>query len=165
VSPGVSVIIRRASQPAPQPFESETAMLVRILYVSRAVGPQTGTVTAGILSTAQAHNPVHGLTGVLCQGQGLYLQVLEGERGEVNRLFARIGQDRRHKDVQLLSFEETTRRRYPDWSMAHVRLPEDDAMVLMQHPEFDPYSASGAFVLNLVDELLTAGHRITGPAV
>jgi hypothetical protein len=37
-------------------------------------------------------------------------------------------------------------------------------MVRMQHPEFDPYSASGAFALKLVDELLAAGHRITGPA-
>lgn len=139
-------------------------MLVRILYVSRAVGPQTGTVTAGILATAQVHNTAHQVSGVLCQGQGLYLQVLEGERGEVNRLYAQILQDRRHNDVQLLSFEEITRRRYPDWSMAHVRLPDDDAMVRMQHPEFDPYSASGAFVLKLVDELLAAGHRITGPA-
>jgi hypothetical protein len=33
----------------------------------------------------------------------------------------------------------------------------------MQHPEFDPYSASGTFVLKLVDELLADGHRISGP--
>lgn len=139
-------------------------MLVHLLYVSRATGPQTGTVTAGILATAQAYNPAHGVTGVLCQGQGLYLQVLEGERGEVNRLYTRIGQDRRHQDVQILTFEEISQRRYPDWSMAHVRLPDDDAMILMQHPEFDPYSATGAFVLKLVDELLVSGHRIHSPA-
>ncbi len=137
-------------------------MLVRILYVSRAVGPQTGTVTAGILATAQAHNAAHGVSGVLCQGQGLYLQVLEGERSEINRLYAHILQDRRHQDVQMLAFEEIGQRRYTGWSMAHVRLPDDDAMVRMQHPEFDPYSASGAFVLKLVDELLAGGHRITG---
>jgi hypothetical protein len=145
-------------------FESENTMLVRILYVSRAVGPQTGTVTADILATAQAHNPAHQVSGVLCQGQGLYLQVLEGERSVINRLYAQILQDRRHQDVQMLSFEEIGQRRYPDWTMAHVRLPEDDAMVRMKHPEFDPYSASGAFALKLVDELLAAGHRITGPA-
>jgi hypothetical protein len=141
-------------------------MLVRALYVSRAVGPQTGTVTAHILAVAQAHNALHGVSGVLCQGQGLYLQVLEGERAEVNRLYAQILQDRRHHDVQMLSFEEIATRRYPDWSMAHVLLPDDDAMVRMQHPEFDPYSSSGAFVLKLVDELLVGGHRIaaTSPA-
>lgn len=137
-------------------------MLVRALYVSRAVGPQTGTVTANILAASAAHNAAHAVSGVLCQGQGLYLQVLEGARGDVNRLYAQILQDRRHQDVQMLSFEEITTRRYPDWTMAHVVLPDDDAMVRMQHPEFDPYAASGAFVLRLVDELLASGHRIEG---
>lgn len=138
-------------------------MLVRALYVSRAVGPQTGTVTARILAAAQDHNAAHGISGVLCQGQGLYLQVLEGERAEVNRLYASILNDPRHHDVQMLLFEEIGQRRYPDWSMAHVHLPDDDAMVRMQHPEFDPYAASGAFVLKLLDELLAQGQRIEAP--
>ena len=69
-------------------------MQVRMLYVSRAVGPQTTTVTASILAKAQASNAADGICGVLCQGQGLYLQALEGERGAVNRLYARIVADR-----------------------------------------------------------------------
>lgn len=48
--------------------------------------------------------------------------------------------------------------------MAHVSLPDDDAMIRMQHPEFDPCSASGAFVLQLVDERVAGGRRITAPA-
>lgn len=138
-------------------------MLVSALYVSRAVGPQTGTVTACILATAQAHNAAHGVSGVLCQGQGLYLQVLEGERAQINRLYARILNDPRHHDVQLLSFDEISERRYPAWSMAHVHLSDDDAMLRMQHPEFDPYAASGAFVRRLLDELLADGQRIHVP--
>jgi hypothetical protein len=126
------------------------------------VGPQTGTVTASILAATEAHNAMHSISGVLCQGQGLFLQVLEGERAEANRLYAHILQDRRHQDVQMLSFEEITERRYPDWSMAHVVLPDDDAMVRTQQRGFDPYSASGAVVLQMVDELLAGGHRIAG---
>jgi hypothetical protein len=137
-------------------------MWVRVLYVSRSVGPQTGTVTANILATCEAHNAAHGISGVLCQGQGLYLQVLEGERAEVNRLYNRILQDPRHQDVQMLSFEEIDRRRYPGWSMAHVVLPDDDALVRMQHPEFDPYAATGGFMLKLIDELIASGHPIGG---
>jgi hypothetical protein len=138
-------------------------MQVRVLYVSRAVGPQTSTVTASILSTAQAHNRQHGIGGVLCQGKGLYLQVLEGERSAVNRLYARIVADSRHRDVEMLHLEEVSERRYADWSMAHVNLADDDLMVKMKHPEFDPYSASGALVMTLVDELLASGHRISLP--
>ena len=138
-------------------------MQVRALYVSRAVGPQTTTVTGSILLTAQAYNQTHGISGVLCQGQGLYLQVLEGERSAVNRLYARIVADARHNDVELLHYEEITVRRFAKWSMAFVDISTRDPMVKMGHPEFDPYSASGALVMQLVDELVAAGHDIKLP--
>jgi len=139
-------------------------MQVRVLYASRAVGPQTTTVTSSILAAAQAHNRKHQITGVLCQGEGLYLQVLEGDRSAVNRLYARILADPRHKDVEMLYLEEITRRRYPDWSMALVSLSDRDPMVQMQHPEFDPFAASGAFMVEFVDELISSGRPITHPA-
>ena len=106
-------------------------MLVRILYASRAVGPQTSTVTASILAVAQEHNRRNGITGILCQGQGLYLQVIEGERSAINQLYARIQRDRRHNDVEMLSFAEIADRRFPDWSMAHVDLSDMDPIVLL----------------------------------
>jgi hypothetical protein len=139
-------------------------MQIRLLYVSRAVGPQTTTVTGSILATAQPHNQASGISGVLCQGQGLYLQVLEGERSAVNRLYARILLDRRHHDVELLLLEEIKERRFPQWSMASVELSSTDPMVAMGHPEFDPYSAPGAFAMQLLEELLASGHAIKLPA-
>ena len=138
-------------------------MQVRILYVSRAVGPQTTTVTGSILAKAQARNAADGIGGVLCQGQGLYLQVLEGERGAVNRLYARIVADPRHRDVEMLLFDEIASPRFADWSMALVDLSDSDPMVRLGHPEFDPYHASGAMVMTLLDELLASGQRIVLP--
>lgn len=90
-------------------------MQIRMLYVSRAIGPQTTTVTAAILAKAQAYNRQSGITGVLCQGQGPYLQVLEGERSAVHALYARIIADTRHKDVEMLHLEEITQQRHADW--------------------------------------------------
>ncbi len=136
-------------------------MLVRLLYVSRSTGPQTTTVTGSILETAQKHNRAQGLTGVLCQGQGMFVQVLEGERDKVNRLYARILRDDRHHDVQLLQFEEISERRYAQWAMAHVSLSALDPMVKMGHPEFDPYSAPGALVMKQVGEMLASSERIS----
>ena len=135
-------------------------MQVRLLYVSRAVGPQTTTVTGSILETARQHNQSNGITGVLCQGQGLFLQVLEGERSPVNRLYARILADPRHQDVELLHFEEISQRRFGNWSMAHVDLSSTDPMIQLQHPEFDPYSATGALMLAQLDDLLASGQPI-----
>lgn len=140
-------------------------MLIRMLYVSRAVGPQTSTVTATLLATARAANHAQGITGVLCQGQGLYLQVLEGERDRVNALYVRIVADRRHRDVELLRLEETEDRRFADWSMALVELSAGDPMVVLQHPELDPYAARGAFVMTMVDELVLRGARILPPGL
>ena len=138
-------------------------MQVRLLYVSRAVGPQTTTVTASILEKAQARNAADGIGGVLCQGQGLYLQVLEGERGAVNRLFHQIVTDPRHKDVDILLFEEIALPRFAGWSMALVDLSDSDPMVRLGHPEFDPYHASGAMVMTMIDELLQSADRIVLP--
>jgi hypothetical protein len=65
-------------------------MLVRLLYVSQPVGPITTTTTTLILEKSTAYNKKENITGVLCQGSGLFLQVLEGERSHVNLLYARI---------------------------------------------------------------------------
>jgi hypothetical protein len=136
-----------------------------MLYISRAVGPQTTAVTGSILSAAQAYNQLHGISGVLCQGQGLYLQVLEGERSAVNQLYGLIIHDPRHKDVELLQIEEIVERRFAKWSMAFVDISDRDPMIMMGHPEFDPYSASGALVMTMIGELVAAGHDIKLPVV
>lgn len=136
---------------------------VRMLYVSRAVGPQTTTMTTSILSQAQANNQVLGITGVLCQGQGFFFQVLEGERHQVNALYRRIGVDARHKDVTLLYYEEINERRFGQWSMALIHLSVDDPMVKLQHPDFDPYSATGTQVMKQVIDLLEGGQPIRLP--
>ena len=93
----------------------------------------------------------------------MYLQVLEGERGAVNRLYPRIVADLRHKDVHMLLFEEIAQPRFAGWSMALVDLSESDPMVRLGHPEFDPYHASGAMVMTLLDELLGSAEGIVLP--
>ena len=129
-------------------------MLVRLLYVSQSVGPVTTTVTNSILEKSSANNKKLNITGVLCQGSGLWMQVLEGERAQVNILYARIMADRHHKNVQLLSIEEIESRRFGQWSMALVYLSKDDPMVQMAHPEFDPYSATAKDAMSLLEELI-----------
>lgn len=129
-------------------------MLIRLLYISRATGAMTTTVTGSILETARVHNRVAGITGVLCQGQGLYLQILEGDRRAVNRLYATLIKDKRHQDVELVAIEEIETRKYPNWSMAHVIISESDPIIQLKHPEFDPYTASAVQLDALIADLL-----------
>jgi hypothetical protein len=138
-------------------------MLTQLIYISRAVGPQTTTVTSQILETARAFNKSHNLTGVLCQGKGLYVQVLEGERSVVNSLYRRIAADSRHVDAEIVLFGEIKNRQFKDWSMALVNLSIDDPMVTMKHPEFDPYSADSRAIIGLITELLSSSSAIQNP--
>ena len=135
-------------------------MLTRLLYVSKPVGPITTHVTASLLENSRLSNNKSEITGVLCQGSGIYMQVLEGERTAVNALYSRIITDIRHHQVELLSFEEVGQRRYGQWSMALVQLSIDDPMVQLAHPEFDPYSASSKDAMRMIDELINSGTSI-----
>ena len=135
-------------------------MLVRLLYVSQPVGPITTTMTTLILEKSNSHNKKENITGVLCQGSGLWMQVLEGERSQVNLLYSRIMVDRNHRNVELLSMEEISNRKFGQWSMALVYLSKDDPMVQMAHPEFDPYSASAKDAMFILDELIKTGSPI-----
>jgi len=135
-------------------------VLVRIVYLSAAVGPQTETMTQAILKKSRSWNTAHGITGVLCQGQGVFLQALEGERRAVNQLYARICADPRHNNVEILHCESILERRYGSWSMAFVHLSDVDPSTKIDWPEFDPYSAAGSLVLARIDELLATGTAI-----
>ncbi len=135
-------------------------MLVRLLYVSQPIGPVTTTVTTLILEQSNIYNKKENITGVLCQGSGLWMQVLEGERHQVNILYSRIMASRQHNNVELLLMDEIRERQFGQWSMVLVHLSKDDPMVQMAHPEFDPYSASSKDALALLDELIITSKPI-----
>jgi hypothetical protein len=138
-------------------------MLIRLIYVSQAVDPQNRALTDSILRKAHAWNTQNDITGVLCEGQGVFLQALEGERGTVTRLYARISADPRHKDLELLHCESITERRYGEWSMARVSLSDVDPQTKIVWPDFDPYSANGQVVMARIDELIAQGRVIDAP--
>jgi hypothetical protein len=112
------------------------------------------------LLQAQTHNAVQGITGVLCQGQGFFFQVLEGERSRVNALYRRICVDKRHQAVDVLHYEEIKERLFAQWSMALIRLPVDDPRVHRHHPDFDPYTTSGPEVMKQLLGWVASGQPI-----
>lgn len=138
-------------------------MLIRLIYVSKAVDPQTRTLTDSILRKAHEWNSQNEITGVLCEGQGVFLQAMEGARGSVTRLYARIFADPRHQDLELIHCESIGERRYGDWSMAHVRLSDVDPQAKIVWPDFDPYSPRGQLVMARIDELIAQGRVIEAP--
>lgn len=131
-------------------------MLVRLLYVSRAMAPFAGD-TEAILAASRKNNSAIGITGILCHGGNLYLQAIEGGRNAVNKLFCKIMCDPRHHDVVVLDYEEITERRFSGWTMGQVNLNKINASILLKYsalPELDPYAVSGKVSQALLEELM-----------
>ena len=131
-------------------------MLVRLLYCSRAVDTGAEAIEA-ILAQSRQHNPVSGITGILCYGSGIFLQAIEGGRLQVSELFGLIQRDGRHKDVALLHYEEIFERRFGGWTMGQVNLSKLNQSLLLKYsekPELDPYAVSGKVSLALLEDLM-----------
>jgi Sensors of blue-light using FAD len=139
-------------------------MLVRLLYVSRAVDKDCSkSAIESILEASRSHNLHNGITGVLCYGGGVFLQAIEGGRDAVNRLYNHIASDARHSDVVLLHYEEISERRFGGWTMGQVNLSKLNTSIVLKYsekPEFDPYSVSGKVSLALLEELMATASII-----
>lgn len=98
----------------------------QLIYVSSVAPASSGIDPAAILEVSRENNRRDGLTGLLYSDGRRFLQVLEGEAEQVDRTFARIEADRRHRAIVLLSHKEIDAREFGDWAMAHL-LPGQDA--------------------------------------
>ena len=130
-------------------------MLVRLLYCSRAVDTSPPAIES-ILTQSRQHNAEIGITGILCYGDGIFLQCIEGGRMQVSELFGLIQKDPRHKDVALLHYEEIFERRFGGWSMGQVNISKSNHTQLLKYSErseLDPYALSGKVSLALLEDL------------
>ena len=134
-------------------------MLVRLLYASRAASGVDADALAAILKRSREHNPQVGVTGVLCfcANSHVFMQVLEGGRGQVSKLYNAISHDPRHSEVALLSYEEIGERRFASWSMGQVHMSRLNPALVLKYSEgtlLDPYAVSGKASLALFNELV-----------
>ena len=129
-------------------------MLVRLLYVSKEIAEQPSQFAESNLDKFRIKNKLSEITGVLCSGEGIFLQVLEGERSAVNKLYVTICKDQRHTDIELLHYEEIKDRVFYAWSMDYIPISTLYEMIKIQNPDFDPYLSSGKLAINCVIDYL-----------
>ncbi|MBC8055266.1 MAG: BLUF domain-containing protein [Rhizobiales bacterium] len=132
-------------------------MLVRLMYASRAAETVRPEVLGAILKKSTQNNPAVGVTGVLCFSGEIFLQVLEGGRSQVSKLYNRIAADPRHRDVVLLSYDEIEERSFAGWAMGQVNMSRLNPSLLLKYSEaavLDPYAVSGKVSMALFNELV-----------
>jgi Sensors of blue-light using FAD len=135
-------------------------MLVRCLYASRPAKPITSALSDEILRQSRANNPRRGITGLLCFTTDVFVQVIEGGRDEISKLFNTIIRDDRNKDVCLLMYEEIRERDFGSWTMGEVKLEGINPSVMLKYyerAEFNPFEAPGQATMSMLMELVASG--------
>lgn len=114
--------------------------LDRLVYRSTATRPTDVLVSlAELLGESQRNNARSGLTGALAVHKGSFLQVVEGEPGQLDILQRRLAADPRHRDIEVLDRRPVEARVFDGWTMASATItpglaPELDALMSEARP-------------------------------
>lgn len=129
----------------------------RIIYTSRAAPDLDRAELFRLLYQARIANEARGLSGVLLQCDGRFLQVLEGPTWKLFAAFERIRQDVRHRSVEVVWERSIPAASFPDWPMRYFdERSLEKGMVMMSQ------EAGGALpgpITEAVRDFLMAGPR------
>jgi hypothetical protein len=73
-----------------------------------------------ILKVSERNNANDDITGILMHHNGLFFQILEGEKKLVQDCYNRICLDTRHRAISLLISEPVKSKDFLGWSMRYV---------------------------------------------
>ena len=96
--------------------ETNNDKLKHLIYYSVPTTFDEETIEEILLKSRQ-NNAQSNVTGALICRSDLYFQYLEGPIDEVNKTFKKIELDNRHKNIQKIKEDETTRRLFASWAM------------------------------------------------
>ncbi len=105
-------------------------MLYTLIYVSSAVNKFAESELFGLLNLARSENKKTDITGVLLYNDGNFLQVIEGEKNNIEDLFKKIEKDPRHKGIIKIFEDQINKRRFGDWSMGFLRHKHSDLKLI-----------------------------------
>ena len=105
--------------------------MLQLVYISTAnEEPDSDT----ILRTSRRNNARDGLTGLLYSDGVRFMQALEGPADKVERAYARIKVDPRHRAAVVLSRRDIEAREFGQWHMA-ARAPGEEGEAFLQRVE------------------------------
>lgn len=110
-----------------------------LVYVSQADSGLSPKDLESILTESRTYNPSKGITGILLyvegdgRSRGSFMQLLEGDEIEIERLRKRIFSDPRHHTKIVLERGQKADRDFPDWSMAFKSVTQSE---IRAHPAF-----------------------------
>lgn len=113
-----------------------------IIYFSSSVELLDEDEITGILQQSRRHNIEAGITGVLLYVRGNIIQVLEGEKAQLNSVYQRIEQDPRHKNIVQILDRPITHRLFPAYSMGYETLTTSQLDEIQELVDLDKHGWS-----------------------
>lgn len=107
----------------------EPGPVFRLAYASRARADMVRPRVVTLARNAAANNSRNRVSGILFSGKGFFLQWLEGPAEDVCSLMTRIADDRRHRDVTVLSAGWMPARRFARWPMQLADTPLEQGRI------------------------------------
>ena len=143
------------------------SQLSQLVYISRSsfAGPENfrGAIepTAGkILLEARVNNQNSGLSGVLCLGDGCFLQCLEGDEAPLNHLLLKLRKDSRHSHFTVLWQKPIKTRSFGRWQMKFVAVkgPMREWLESLGYERFDPFQFDRTMIELVLNFLALVEH-------
>ena len=104
-------------------------MTYQIIYSSEATAAMSVSDLERILADARSGNEAREVTGVLLYVDGVFLQILEGNKDTVLGLMRHIAADSRHAAVKVFHEAEVDEPMFGNWRMAFLSAtPEQMAL-------------------------------------
>ena len=95
-------------------------MPFRLVYSSEAAPDLDMADFEQMLAESRVRNKARGITGVLVFVDGVFLQILEGEKAKVLELMDTIERDPRHGGIKVFYEHDGVERAFGSWSMAYL---------------------------------------------
>ena len=137
---------------APADAPSALTTLYEVLYVSQLAPETPVSAVASIAAYARMANAKHHLTGLLIFDGQRFCQQLEGSQKNVLSAMARICQDPRHVEVNVVHQGALDARRFSSFSLAFSEMDGGD--LLEQLEQLDGDAALQAFAALRANVLL-----------
>ncbi len=112
-------------------------MLYRIIYLSSGLNDLTSSDVKEILVKAKDNNRAKNITGVLLYLDKNFIQVLEGEKEDIIKLYQKISLDHRHKNVIKVIEGNIASRQFDKWDMGFIEIDSDDLKDLSEYKDFN----------------------------
>ncbi len=103
-----------------------------LIYTSQANILFSKSELQKLVSNSQRKNTCRSITGYLYFREDIFLQYLEGQPEDLERVFEKISDDDRHNILNVINFYQLTDRLFPQWTMRLIDPHEAEEAQLLE---------------------------------